>query len=72
MGQEFKRLKYMGIVQKAFLSSLVEPSWSACKAKYTEHCTDEILKNFVPLFSTWVGLYLLKNLFCFLRIGNIY
>ena len=57
MGQEFKRLKYMGIVQKAFLSSLVEPSWSACKTKYTEHCTDEILKNFVPLFSTWVSIY---------------
>jgi len=55
MGQEFKRLKFMGIVQRAFISSLVEPTWSACKRKYTEHCTDEILKNFVPVFSTWVN-----------------
>ena len=53
MGQEFKRLKFMGVVQRAFISSLVEPSWSACK--YKEHCTDEILKNFVPLFTTWVS-----------------
>ena len=62
MGQEFKRLKFMGIVQKAFISSLVEPTWSECKKKYKEHCTDEILKNFVPVFSTWVSNFLLDDL----------
>ncbi|CAM6086852.1 unnamed protein product [Calypogeia fissa] len=53
MGAEFKRHKTRMIVQKAFLTNLFEESWSACKTKYTEHCTDDILTNFVPIFQGW-------------------
>ncbi|CAM6129466.1 unnamed protein product [Calypogeia fissa] len=53
MGAEFKRHKTQMIVQKAFLTNLLEESWSACKAKYTEHCIDDILTNFVPIFQGW-------------------
>ena len=64
MGQEFKRLKFMCVVQRAFVNSLIEDSWTACKNKYTQHCTDEILLNFVPLFTTWVRICLDKLNYC--------
>ncbi len=50
MGLEFKRLKYLAIMQQAFLTSLNEETWMDCKTKYPQHCNDEILNNFVPLF----------------------
>jgi hypothetical protein len=55
MGQEFVRHKIGQKVQKAFLASLNEESWTACKEKYPEHCTDNFLQNFVPLFVKWVS-----------------
>jgi hypothetical protein len=55
MGQEFQRHKFQMQVQKAFLTCLHEESWGACKTKYPEHCTDNVLKNFVPVFQTWVS-----------------
>ncbi len=57
MGQEFTRHKTGLKVQKAFLASLNEESWSACKAKYPEHCSDNFLQNFVPVFANWVSSY---------------
>ena len=56
MGDEFKRLKFQAITQKAFLAALVQPTWQACKENYKEHCSDVILRNFVPLFMAWVSL----------------
>ena len=56
MGQEFLRHKIGLKVQKAFLASLNEDSWSACKAKYPEHCSDNFLQNFVPVFANWVSV----------------
>ena len=55
MGQEFVRHKIGQKVQKAFLASLNEESWSDCKKKYPEHCTDNFLQNFVPTFTKWVN-----------------
>lgn len=56
MGEEFKRLKFQAVTQKAFLAALVQPTWEACKETYKEHCSDVILRNFVPLFMAWVSL----------------
>ncbi|CAM6107087.1 unnamed protein product [Calypogeia fissa] len=53
MGGEFRRHKTQMIVQKDFLTNLLEESWSACKIKYLEHCTDDILTNFIPIFQGW-------------------
>jgi hypothetical protein len=55
MGLEFKRIKVLMIVQRAFLITLEEETWDACKTKYLLHCTDEVLNNFVPTFQTWVS-----------------
>ncbi|CAM6101212.1 unnamed protein product [Calypogeia fissa] len=53
MGVEFKQHKTQMIVQKAFLTNLLEESWFACKTKYAEHCVDDILKIFIPIFQFW-------------------
>jgi hypothetical protein len=53
MGYEFKRLKYLAIAQRAFLTCLNETDWEVCRVKYPHHCTDEILNNFVTAFSMW-------------------
>jgi hypothetical protein len=53
MGYKFKRLKYLRIAQRAFLTSLNETDWEVCRVKYPHHCTDQILNNFVILFSNW-------------------
>jgi hypothetical protein len=52
MGHEFKRLKYLRVVQRAFLTCLNKIDWEDCKIKYPYHCTDKILNNFVTSFST--------------------
>jgi hypothetical protein len=56
MGQEFVRHKTGQKVQKAFLASLNEETWTACKEKYPEHCTDNFLQNFIPMFVKWVRI----------------
>ena len=69
MGQEFTRHKIGQRVQKAFLASLNEESWSACKSKYPEHCNDNFLQNFVPTFAKWVRFRpVLFRLFATLKI----
>jgi hypothetical protein len=50
MGQEFKRLKTIGIVQKAFLKCLMKDTWQECKTSFPNYCTDETLINMVPIF----------------------
>jgi hypothetical protein len=53
MGLEFKRIKVMMVVQRAFFNYLGD----ACKTKYPLHCTDELLINFVITFQNWVSQY---------------
>jgi hypothetical protein len=56
IGEKFKRLKFQAQVQRAFMASLLQPTWEACKETYQEHCSDTILNNFTPLFMVWVSL----------------
>jgi hypothetical protein len=60
MGQEFKRLKTMATIQRAFLKCLTKKTWEECKTTYPKYCTDTILANMVPTFIGWVGLVSLK------------
>jgi hypothetical protein len=61
MGQEFKRLKTMATIQRAFLKCLTKRTWDECKTTYPKYCTDTILANIVPKFIGLVGLISLRS-----------
>jgi hypothetical protein len=50
MGQEFKRLKMIATIQRAFLNYLTKKTWEECKITYPKHCTNAILGNMVHVF----------------------
>jgi hypothetical protein len=62
MGKEFKRLKIIATIQRAFLNSVNKKTWKECKTTYPKHCTDATLVNIVPIFIGWVG-FLSSRLF---------
>jgi hypothetical protein len=53
MGQEFKRLKTMATIQRAFLNCLNKKTWEECKTTYHKHCSDQTLANLVLTFIGW-------------------
>lgn len=58
MGQEFANYKLRHVVQQAFVKGLEESTWSTCKSNFSEHASDKIVTEFMPVFKGWVSFTL--------------